>query len=267
MKNVTKTLFASICAIALAFSLAPVEASAAPADNTAYLGYCDAAYKIIYLGDPLTGVKATTETVTGVGQYTIGLDFTETTDGKAVGASAVLPVIQMGEKSFPGYYIQVDSIKVNGEEVSFTKGYTSIDDKGTTMSSSIYNAWAGVLPDSARTPDGDLSTVSANIVDSSVFKEVKTIYVTFTLLDADGNGQAVDTASDTDADTPETDVPDTDASDADAVTADTSAAETDHAASTADTSSVPKTGVVGYGLLYGAGALITGAYALKRKSK
>ncbi len=196
MKKVTKTLFASICAITLALCYAPIEASAAPADNTAYLGFCDAAYKIIYLGDPLTGIKATTETVSGVGQYTIGLDFTGTTDGKAVGASAVLPVIQMGEKSFPGYFIQLDSIEINGETLSFTKGYTSVDDKGTTMSYSIYNAWAGVLPDSARTPDNDLGSVSSNIVDSSVFKEVKTIYVTFTLLDADGNSSAKDLVSD-----------------------------------------------------------------------
>jgi hypothetical protein len=245
MKKVTKTLFASLCAIALVFSFAPVEASAAPTDNTAYLGYCDAAYKIIYLGDPLTGVKETSETITGVGQYTIGLDFTGTADGKAVGASAVLPVIQMGEKSFPGYFIQLDSIEINGEEVSFTKGYTSVDDKGTTMSYSIYNAWAGVLPESARTPDGDLSTASSNIVDSSVFKEVKTIRVTFTLLDADGNSPIKDSDSNT-----------TDAAVAGSATG---------TENTGSSSSAPKTGVVSYGLIYGAGALLTGAFALKRK--
>lgn len=250
MKKCSKALFALISALVLTFCLTPLTASAAPPDNTAYLGFCDATYKYIYLGDPLTGVEATTATVTGVGQYTVGLDFTGTPEGKAVGASAVLPVIQLGEVSFPGYFIQLDSIAINGEDVSFTKGYTSVDDKGTTMSYSIFNAWAGVLPTTTRTPDGDLSAVSSNIVDSSVFKEVKTIFVTFTLLDAEGNGP-VQTATDAAA------------SDTDA------AADTDTSAtgSTDSSSDIPKTGAVSYALIYGTGAILTGAAAMKRRTK
>lgn len=254
MKKLTKTLLTAVSALALTFSLTPAAASAAPPDNTAYLGFCDAAYKIIYLGDPLTGVEATTADVTGVGQYTIGLDFTGTPDGKAVGGSAVIPVIQLGEVSYPGYFIQLDSIEINGEEVSFTKGYTSVDDKGTTMSYSIYNAWAGVLPSTARTPDGDLTTVSSNIVDGSVFKEVKTIYVTFTLLDAEGNGPAP-AVSDADS-------TDNNSADADITEAATAGTETDTASA-----DIPKTGVIGFSLLYGAGAVITGVTVLKRKAK
>jgi hypothetical protein len=51
------------------------------------------------------------------------------------------------------------------------------------------------------------------------------------------------------------------------VTKEEAAAEETTATDTAATTDVPKTGVVGLGLLFGAGAVITGAFSLKRKDK
>jgi len=192
MKRNFKSLLTILCAAVLALNIMPASVKAAPADNTAYLAYADTAWLYQYWGDAVdTGVVATDAVVTGVGQYTVALDFTKTADGKALGLAFTAPMIQGGEVSFPGYFIQVDSIVINGKEVAFTKNYTSSDDKITTRTN-LYNVWVAELPVDAHTPDGSLDGASAVIVDPALFAEVETISVTFTVLDADGNGAAVE---------------------------------------------------------------------------
>jgi hypothetical protein len=239
MKKTLKSILTMVCAAALVVFAAPTNALAAPAANTAFLSYADAAWTYQYWGDPVeNGVIANDVTVSGVGQYTVSLDFTQTADGKATGLAFIAPQIQDGELNFPGYFMQVDSVQVNGEEVSFTKGYTSSDDKKTTRTN-LYNTWVAELPEDAHTLDGSLDGASAVVIDPAAFDEVETVSVTFTYYDADGNGAAEDTATDT--------------------------AATDDAATT--TTDVPKTGVIGLGIVYGLGALATGAVVLKRKEK
>ncbi len=227
MKKSFKAILTVLCAAVLAFNLMPTRAYAA-ADNTGYLMYADEAWTYQYWADPVeTGVVATDVTITGAGEYTVGLDFTGTADGKAMGLAFTAIGIKAGETNFPGYFIELNSIKVNGEEVAFTKGYTSSDDKVETRLN-IFNSWVAEIPVDAHSLDGDVSNVSATIVDPAAFAEVETVYVTFTLYDAEGNGPA------------------------------------EEAAPVAD---VPKTGVVGLGLVYGLGVLATGAVALKRKQR
>ncbi len=234
MKKSFKAVLTVLCAAVLAFNLAPVKADAA-ADNTGYLMYADEAWTYQYWADPVeTGVVPTDVTITGPGEYTVGLDFTQTADGKAKGLAFTAIGIKAGETNFPGYFIELDSIQINGEEVAFTKGYTSSDD-GIETRLNIYNSWVSAIPDDAHTPGGDLSNVSATIVDTAAFAEVETIFVTFTLLDASGSASA-ETAAEAD----------------------------EEAAPAAD---VPKTGVAGLGIVYGLGALATGAIALKRKGR
>lgn len=243
MKRNFKAILTVFCAAVLALNLMPAKAQAG-ADNTGYLMYSDESWTYQYWSDPVdTGVVPTDVTITGPGEYTVGLDFTGTADGKATGLAFTAVGIKAGETNFPGYFIEINSIKVNGEEVAFTKGYTSSDDKVETRSN-IYNSWVTEIPEDAHTLDGDVSNVSPTIVDPAAFASVETVFVTFTLYDAEGNGPAEEVAEEPVAEEP--------------------AAE-DTAADT--TTDVPKTGVVGLGLVYGLGAIATGAVVLRRKEK
>jgi hypothetical protein len=243
MKRSFKAVLTVLFTAVLAFNLMPVKANAA-ADNTGYLMYADAAWTYQYWADPVdTGVVPTDVTITGPGEYTVGLDFTKTTDGKATGLAFTAIGIKAGETNFPGYFIELESIMVNGEEVEFAKGYTSSDDKIETRLN-IYNEWVSAIPEDAHVLDGDVSNVSAIIVDKAAFESVETIYVTFTLYDAEGNAAAEDAAVE-----------------------ETATEETAEATEEAATTDVPKTGVVGLGIVYGLGVLATGAIALKRKDK
>jgi len=184
MKKGYKRFIAVFCAALLAVILAPGKAKAAPPDNTAYLAYADGSWTYQFWGDPVEGIEATTAEITGPGEYTVGLDFTKTADGKAYGISFTAPIIQGGTTTLPGYIMTVDKIEINGNPVEFTKGYTN--DEDGNLRTNIYNAWVSSLPADARTSDGSLDGASAVVVDPEVFAEVQTVYVTFTL--AEGTG-------------------------------------------------------------------------------
>jgi len=224
MKKGFKTILSALFLAAFVISLMPAKAEAA-ADNTAYLSFADGAWDLQYWGDDVdTGIVATNAEVTGPGQYTVGLDFTGTANGKAADIAFIAPQIKGGASTLPGYIMRIDSIKINGEEISFTKGYTN-DEEGN-IRVNIYNEWVGSLPEDARTADGDISDASPVIVNKDDFVDMETIFVTFTLFDAEG---------------------DTGSAGAEATT--------------------PKTGVTSMALVYGLGALVTGAYVFKRKKK
>lgn len=151
--------------------------------STAFLMYADANWNYQWWHDgsePANGVKVTEVAVTGEGKYTVGLDFTETPDGAASGIAFAAVGLDQGEKNMPGWDIRVDEIRVNGEAIALTKGYTSSDDKVVTRSN-IYNEWVGELPSDARSWDGSLDGASAITVDKAAFESVKTIEVDFTL--------------------------------------------------------------------------------------
>lgn len=232
MKKNLKAILTVFCAAVLALNFMPAQVKAG-ADNTGYLMYADESWTYQYWSDAVeTGVVPTDVTITGPGVYTVGLDFTGTADGKAYGLAFTAVGFKAGEVNFPGYFIDINKIEVNGAEIDFAKGYTSSDDKTETRMN-VYNAWVAELPEDARSVTGDISDASPTIVDPAAFAEVETVYVTFTVYDADGNGPA----------------------------------EEAPAAEAPATTDVPKTGVVGLGLVYGLGALVTGAVVLKRKEK
>ena len=218
-RNIITLLFAAVFFL----SLAPAKVEAAAPEKTAYIGYADTSWTYQYWGEPVdTGIVGTNAEITGPGRYTLALDFTGTPEGKAPEMEFSAVMIEKGTDHFPGYFIQIESIKLDGEEIEFSKSYTSSDD-GVEMRSNIYNAWTGDnIPDDSRRPDGDLTGASAVIVDPALFTGVETITVEFSFLDPDGNLGEVST---------------------------------------------PKTGVTSMALVYGLGALVTGAYVFKRKKK
>lgn len=187
-----KRILSGMMAFLMVFGLM---AAAAPAEEvhaenetlTAYLAYADNAWgDAQYWGEDAEtlatttypNVKVTAAEITDWGQYTVGLDFTGTTNGAALGMAFSAVMITNGEIARPGAIITVDEVKVNGEVVEIGTGYTSSDDQITTRYN-LYNSWVAALPDDARS-NGDLSTATPTSLSADLCAEVKTIEVTFT---------------------------------------------------------------------------------------
>lgn len=186
MKKTMKKVFASLLAVALAFStfsLVKLNASA-EGETVAYLSFADNAWAVQYWndGNDYSPVVATTAEVTGNGTYTVGLDFTEA--GGAPDIAFFDVEISNGEAAFPNSYMTIDSVKINGEEVALTgTPYTSSDD-GVATRTNLYNAWVSdaTTVDNARTADGSADGITPTPVDGSI-TGINTIEVTFTLGD------------------------------------------------------------------------------------
>ena len=159
-----------------------------PSDDAAiaWIMYASSDYGVSYsVGDTYdptsctTGVKAQNAQITGEGTYTVSLDFSDCGMAKGVSFSAL--GISNGEQLFPGYTYTVDEILINGEAYDMAgKGYTCSDD-GKCTRVNLYNGWVNSVPDEARTADGDLTDCSAQIMQLTDGKRVKTISVTFTV--------------------------------------------------------------------------------------
>lgn len=126
------------------------------------------------------GLVATDVKVDGEGKYTVGLDFTGTANGCATNTAFSALGILHGEDLFPGYYIDITEIRINGEKYEMTgKGYTTSDDKSCTRVN-LYNEWVKKVPEEARVSDGDLTGCSSMIVDGKNLGDIKTLEIDFT---------------------------------------------------------------------------------------
>ncbi len=177
MKKFLSLLLAAMMVLSLAGLAGAEEAApAAPVDPFAYIMYADSAWANQYWGDDVEGVTATKVNVNGAGDYTVGLEFANEAQGLAFAAVG----IKNGENAFPGYTIEIKAIRVNGEAIAFTKGYTSSDD-GVETRMNVYNEWVSELPADARSFDGSLEGASWIIVDKEAFAAVKSVEIDFTL--------------------------------------------------------------------------------------
>lgn len=123
------------------------------------------------------GIVATDVTVTGEGSYTVALDFTAAGGGNGFIFSAV--GILNGEKLFPGYFIEIKEIRIDGEAVELiAKPYTTTDD-GNCTRVNIYNDWVKSVPEEARVSDGDLTECGSNIIDITKYTQFNSIEVDF----------------------------------------------------------------------------------------
>ncbi len=147
----------------------------------AYISYADEAWAVQYWfdGNDYAPVKETNVAVTDYGQYTVALDLTETEGGFGQGIAFLDVEIANGEALFPESFMTIDSLKINGEEVELASTYTSSDD-GVATRTNLLNEWVAEIVE-GRTADGDNSGISAVTFDKSLYPEVKTIEVTFTL--------------------------------------------------------------------------------------
>ncbi|MBQ3486467.1 MAG: hypothetical protein IJA77_13300 [Clostridia bacterium] len=166
---VSKDAFAEVVTYEIDFSLIPVT-------DTAYIMFADSAWTAQYWldGNEYAGVTATNAKIEGPGTYTVGLTFDAPTAGVAFAALG----IKTGETTFPGYYIDVKEVKVNGAAVELGKGYTSSDD-GIETRVNLMNEWVSEAPADARRADGDLEGVTPIVVSKDAMAAVESIEVTF----------------------------------------------------------------------------------------
>ena len=176
MKNVTK-LMALVMALIMALGMVPAMAEEAAPAPTAFLMYADGnwAYQVWNAGETPDGITVKEAVITGEGDYTVGLEFATPAEGLAFAALG----ISDGEANFPGWKIQINEIRVNGEAIAFNKGYTSSDD-GVVTRMNIFNEWVGELPADARSFDGDLTDATWTMVDKAAFAAVSSVEVDFT---------------------------------------------------------------------------------------
>ncbi len=124
------------------------------------------------------GVKAKNVEITGEGSYTVSLDFSSLGGVKGTAFSAM--GISNGETLFPGYTVTIDNVLVNGAPYELAgREYTTSDD-GKCTRVNLYNGWVTKPPADARTPDGDLTDCSAQIMPLDNKVNINSISITFT---------------------------------------------------------------------------------------
>ena len=169
---VDKELFAAVKSVEVDFTLHQYGV------DTAYIMYADSNWGYQYWGgDAPEGVTATNVKIDGFGDYTVGLEFAEAAPGLAFTALGIVN----GEKTYPGAYLKINAIRLNGEDIAFEKGYTSSDD-GITTRMNLFNEWVTEVPAEARSFDGKTDDAKPIIVDKELFAAVKSFEIDFSLL-------------------------------------------------------------------------------------
>ena len=138
------------------------------------------AYRVgdAYPDGEAAGIKATDVKIEGAGTYTVALDFTGTSAGKATNIAFAAVGILHGENLFPDYCIEVKEVRVNGVAIETGRFYTTTDD-GSCTRANIYNAWVVELPKEARTANGDLTDCTWVPVPGDTIGDIQTLEVEF----------------------------------------------------------------------------------------
>lgn len=125
------------------------------------------------------GIVATDVEVTGEGTYTVGLDFTGVSGGYADSTVFSALAITNTEILYPGCYVEIQEILINGEPYEL-KGqpYTCSDD-GKATRVNLYNAWVSKVPDGARVREDNGQELTPCILDADTLGHIETISITF----------------------------------------------------------------------------------------
>ena len=148
--------------------------------DEAYIMYADAGWTedhCYWGGDAPAGVNPENALIDGFGDYSVKLSFDTPAEGLAFSALGIV----LGEKTYPGAYLKINKMTVNGEEIEVAKGYTSSDD-GICTRMNLYNEWVSDLPEDAHSFDGTLEGAAPIIVDKEKFTSVSEIAIDFSLV-------------------------------------------------------------------------------------
>lgn len=193
MKEKFKKMLGLLLAFALIISgsIAPSTITFAADEAVAYISFATGDWAAQYWndGNDYAPVKLTTEKVTGYGQYTVSADVSGV---ESIGLAFLDVEISNGEALFPNSFMQIDAVKINGEDVTLaSKTYTTSDDEVTTRTN-LFNEWVTEITE-GRTLTGGLDGATASPVDRTVYadKDIKNIEVTFTLKEGKPLGASV----------------------------------------------------------------------------
>ncbi len=127
------------------------------------------------------GLEETDVLITGEGTYTVGLDFTGTSQGFSDGTAFSALAIMNGEVVFPGFVVDILEVKINGEVYELAARPYTTSDNAITTRVNLFNEWVTEVPADSRTMDGTLTGCSPCILDrnDSCVSEMYTIEITF----------------------------------------------------------------------------------------
>ncbi len=167
MKKLCTRLMAVVLAAVMLLSLAASAVAEAPAKSsaTAWLLYFASGHQKDSANFPWwpqhksadqpaseTGVTATNAEVTGPGKYTVALDFAWQL---AEGAIQLNLIINDAEVLFPGYYVDITDIRVNGQSIAVKENmYGTYHDDTSAGMVPIYNTyWDPAFEPGSTGPD------------------------------------------------------------------------------------------------------------------
>lgn len=127
------------------------------------------------------GVIATDVLIESAGTYTVGLDFTQTSNGSAESLSFSALGISNGELLFPGYIVTLKEVLINDKPYN-VKGvpYTTADDEICTRVN-LYNGWVSKIDlAKARFSNPNMANaLSATLLDPLAIDQIQTLFITF----------------------------------------------------------------------------------------
>ncbi len=172
-KMVDPALFASVNTVEIDFVLHQFGV------DIAYIMFANSDWSKQYWGEAEVpeGITATNAVIDGFGDYSVALEFAEPSEGLAFTALGIVK----GEKTYPGAFLKINEIRLNGEAIEFTKGYTSSDD-GITTRMNVFNEWVSEVPEDARSFDGTVEEASPKMVDPALFTGVSKFEIDFSLV-------------------------------------------------------------------------------------
>jgi len=155
-------------------------------EAVAWIMFVDGHWEIQYsVGDVYrpeqitTGMIATDVEITGEGTYTVALDFTGTNAGFADGFEFTAVGIMNGEILFPGYYMVITELLINGVQATFAGTPYTTNDNPVTTRVNLFNHWVNDVPPEARVFGGDLSDASPIFLENYKLTHIETMSVTF----------------------------------------------------------------------------------------
>ena len=125
------------------------------------------------------GMVANDVDITGEGTYTVSLDFTGTDAGYANGFEFTALGIMNGEILFPGYYINITELLINGEQAEYVGIPYTTNDNPVTTRVNLYNGWVSNVPSGARVYNGDRADASPTFLENYRNSRIETLSVTF----------------------------------------------------------------------------------------
>ena len=128
------------------------------------------------------GLIANDVEITGEGSYTVSLDFTGTSEGFADGFEFSAVGIMNGEILFPGYFMEITELLINGQQATYVGIPYTTNDNPVTTRVNLFNDWVNDIPSEARVFNADISEANPRFLENYRLTPIETISVTFTYI-------------------------------------------------------------------------------------